>query len=239
MRTLERGLGILAYVQQHGQVTRTDIVTDLGIPTSTVYRYLTVLVRSGYLVEFDNLVVASQRLADMSRDRDAELKKTSAPFLESLAARTRQSVALTVRMNLACLCLSVHRAQYAVTTHREGRALALYAGASATPLLAMAPDDIRERVLSGRLTAFTSRTPGPEQIRTEIEEVRRDGFHMTTGWIASGMTAVGVPVMAGGSCACALSVIGSARQMPTDPRDIVGVLESTAARLSARIAPES
>jgi DNA-binding IclR family transcriptional regulator len=208
LTALDRGLQILGFVQDNGQVTAADIVAGLDIPSSTVYRYLARLERAGYLVEMDGQLLAGDRMADRSTDRRAHLMEFAHPVLNWLRGQSGLTVALTVRAHTAALCLDVRRGRGGVVAYHPGEVLALYAGASATPLLATAPAAVRNQVLRAKIQRFTAATPDKVGLRAELATIRRDGYALSRGWLTPGMTAVGVPVLTDGGCVCALSLVG-------------------------------
>lgn len=208
LSALDRGLQILGFVQDNGRVTVAEIVAGLGIPSSSVYRYLGRLERAGYLVELDGQLLAGDRMADRSTDRRAHLMEFAQPVLNWLRGQSGLTVALTVRAHTAALCLDVRRGDGGWVAYHPGEVLALYAGASALPLLAMAPVAVRNQVLRAKIQRFTAATPDRAGLRTELDAIRRDGYAVSRGWLTPGMTAVGVPVVVDGGCVCALSLVG-------------------------------
>src|SRR5690606_7308697 len=142
-----------------------------------------------FLVEVGGRLLPSGRLSDRSAGRPEHLVDVARPVLGRLGARTGHNVALTVRVHTAALCLDTRRVGSGSVAFHPGKVLALYAGASATPLLAMAPPAVQRQVLGARMRRFTAITPDADQLRQELETVRRRGFHVTRGWLTPGMTA--------------------------------------------------
>jgi DNA-binding IclR family transcriptional regulator len=62
-------------------------------------------------------------------------------------------------------------------------------------------------------------------LRTELAQVRRDGYATAVAELEEGLAAVAAPVFgAGGGCVAALSVSGPAFRMPPDQLDQLGRL---------------
>jgi DNA-binding IclR family transcriptional regulator len=234
LSSLDRGLQILTFIQDRGQVEVVGIVEGLGIPPSTVYRYVRMLKTAGFVVDMGGQLLPSVRLADPSASGSRHLVDLARPVLGHLRQRTELSVALTVRVHTAALCLDTWNASSGNVAYHPGEVLALYAGASATTLLAMAPASVQRQVLSGRITQFTAATPGAKGLREELTLIRRQGYHVTRGWLTPGMTAVGVPVLTAGTCLCALSLIGPDSQL-RDVSAAVRLLRDAAGELIARL----
>lgn len=210
MTSLTQGLRILAHVQEHGPVRARDLGAALDVPTSTVYRYLATLVESGYLIRVDGQVLPSDRLA--GRDAPSHhLVELASGTLRALRRETGLSALLTVRVHTVGVCLE---SVVATPSHRlhlgRGQVHPLYAGASMTPLLAHAPTEVVESVLHGPLRRFTAATPDAETIRHGLPRVREQGYALSFGEITPGMGALGLGVVVGGRCVCALSLVGEA-----------------------------
>lgn len=208
LSSLDRGLQILSFVQDRGWADAAEIIAALDVPSSSTYRYLRLLRKAGYLSEIDGKLMPSARLADRSEDRSGHLIDAARPVLTRLARRSGLNVALTVRVHTAALCLDTRRSGSGSMAFRPGEILTLYSGASATPLLAAAPEIIQRQVLRGGLRRMTAATPDTATLRAELAAAVGRGYHLTRGWLTPGMTAVGMPVTVGGSCLCAVSVSG-------------------------------
>lgn len=234
LSSLDRGLQILAFIQDRGQIDVAGIVEGLGIPPSTVYRYVRMLKTAGFIVDMGGQLLPSRRLADPSSSGSQHLVDVARPVLGHLRERTELSVTLTVRVHTAALCLDTWNGGSGSVAYHPGEVLALYAGASATTLLAMAPASVQRQVLNGRLTRFTAATPDAMGLRDEMALIRRQGYHVTRGWLTPGMTAVGMPVLTGGACLCALSLIGPDSQL-RDVAAAVRLLRNAAGELVARL----
>ena len=208
---LARGLSILDVVHECGSVTVASVSDRLGLAPSTTYRLVRQLKDAGYVVEVDGRVQPSAKLSEpMGGRAPAHLVRFASPYLRAMCDRTRLTAILTVRVRTAALCLdwACAHAAHQLSFHRGG-ARALYAGASATPLLAFAPRTIIEEVLHGPVKRFTGATPAtPKEIRAEIQRIRHDRFAVSRGTLSPGMAAVGVPVLVGDQCLCALSLVG-------------------------------
>jgi DNA-binding IclR family transcriptional regulator len=228
--SLIRGLEILEIVQHNARMRPQGIADGLRLPLSTVYRYLKTLKATGYLIEVDGHVMPSQKLAEPDNSA-THLVRYAAPALRKLSAATQMTSVLTVRVHVAALCLDSvavhpkHRISY-----QPGEVRALYAGASALPLLAYAPEPVLREILDGDLRRFTSATPDREGIIRAVERTRRQGYAVSEGYLTPGMAGFGVPVIVGGKCMCAISLIGEMQSL-TRQETIVDTLKSFTGQL--------
>jgi DNA-binding IclR family transcriptional regulator len=236
LSSLDRGLRVLALVQDRGRVSVAQICADLDMPSSTAYRYVRALQAAGFLMEQHGQLLPGGRMAEESTEGRSHLVDVARPVLRDLGARSGLTVALTVRVHSAALCLDTRRAASMRTTslaYCPGEIRPLYAGASVTPLLAYAPDDVVDRALGAGLRPFTAATPSAEQIRAELPDIRARGFHITEGWINPGLWGIGVPVLTDGRCLCALSLVGPTPQ--ADPEGALVLLSEAVEQLQQRV----
>lgn len=225
---------MLAFIQDRGQAEVSDVMAGLGLPSSSAYRYVRLLKQAGFLAEVDGMLQPSRRLADRSADRSEHLVDLARPVLIGLRRDSGLNVALTVRVHAAALCLDARYSGSGSVAFRPGQILALYAGASATPLLATAPEPVIRQVLQGKLPRFTAATPDAGTLRRELAVIRRQGFHVSRGWLTPGMSAIGVPVLVAGSCLCALSMVGRDRDL-AEPAEPIELLRAAAADIVSQL----
>ena len=97
--SLERGLRVLLAVSDRGSVRVDSLVEQVGVPASTVYRYLRTLRDLGLVEETDGWYQPGERLG---KHRTNRLQRHSAPrlakpILRALAAETGETALITVR----------------------------------------------------------------------------------------------------------------------------------------------
>lgn len=206
-----RGLNVLITVAESGEVRADQVAADLGIPLSTVYRYLRTLRELDLIEERDRSYVPGWRLLelaglDVARTRLVELGHS---VLREVSQATGETAVLTVRAGTRAVCLRQVESPHPVrTAFRIGQLLPLYAGAGQRMLLAHAPAAVVRRVFEQPRWQATDRTLPASAILRELERVRRAGYLVTHGELAEGAVAVAVPVFAGGEVVCSLTVAG-------------------------------
>lgn len=233
--SLQRGLQMLSLVQDSGRMRVSDISKRLEVPLSTVYRYVAALKESGFANEIDGFLVASDRLAEPGIE-SPHLVQSAAPVLAQMRHETGMSAVLAVRVHISAVCLDVSLAH---PSHRvsfkRGHVRNLYAGASALPLLAHAPQKFVKELLSSGLRAHTSATPTTEILAPYLEQIRDEGYAVSHGQITPGMFGVGVPVVVNGSCVCSLSLVGEEVRDNLSLEQILEVLRNGTKRLIERL----
>lgn len=206
-----RGLRVLICVAESGEARADQIAADVGVPLSTVYRYLRTLRELDFVEERDSAYVPGWRLLelagqDLAHTRLVELGHS---FLREIAQATGETAVLTVRAGTQALCLRQVESHHAIRmAFKISQLLPLYAGAGQRMLLAHAPASVVDRVLEAPLRHITDRTLDRRAVVKELEQVRRHGYLVTHGELSEGAVAVAVPVFAGGEIVCSLTAAG-------------------------------
>jgi DNA-binding IclR family transcriptional regulator len=209
--SLCRGLSVLCLVIDHGSLRADEIANELHLPLSSVYRYVRTLREFGLIVEDEGEykpghLVDATPWGGVTR---VELVRVATPIMTQLAEATGETVCLVVRVNRYAMC--IHQIQ---STHHLrmglpiGELLPLHAGATARTLLAFAPQEIVDEVLSGELEMFTSNTPDRAALTRKLESTRQTRVTTSRGEMSLGSVAIAVPILANGAVICALCVAG-------------------------------
>lgn len=195
-----RALSLLdAYAPGRRRLSLTQLAAHAQLPLSTAHRLVGELVAWGGLErQTDGTYGIGIRLWEIGAlaARGADLREVAVPYLQDLYEATRENVQLAVLDGTDAVYLerisgpgSVH-----VVT-RVGSRLPLHATAVGQVLLAYAPDDVRDRVLTGRLRQWTQRTlTDPAALRRALAEVRRSGVAVCRGQIELVSQSVAAPV---------------------------------------------
>lgn len=198
-------------VANRGAVTIAEIATEVGVPTSTVYRYAKSLRRLSLIEEHHGSYVPGWRLIELSGQHltHVRLAELGVSVLESIVQATSETAVLTVRSGLHAICLrqvvSPHPLRYAFEINQL---LPLHAGAGQRALLAYAPEAVVSKVISDRLARFTDRTPSRTDLLQQLAQIRQSGQATSRGELNAGAVAISRPVFSGGEVICSLTVAG-------------------------------
>lgn len=202
---------MLICVAESGEVRADQIADEVGVPLSTVYRYLRTLRELDLIEERDGSYVPGWKLLELSGQDLAHtrLVELGHSFLRDISQATGETAVLTVRAGTQALCLRQVESQHAIRmAFRISQLLPLYAGAGQRMLLAHAPQTVIDRVLENPLRHITERTLDRRAITKELEQIRRNGYLVSHGELSEGAVAVAIPVFAGGEIVCSLTVAG-------------------------------
>lgn len=222
MKIVERAVSILfAFARQRSPVTIEAIAADVGLPVSTVYRFIRTFQRQG-LVDADGrsgYYRLGGRVLELSRHvQDVlSLREIALPLMEEASAVTGETTILTVVSGSVGVCVERIGSPSPVAFHLEiGRSLPLHAGAAAKVLLAYLPERVRERILRQPLARFTPATvTDPGRLRRQCAEIRRRGYAFTDQEADAGVRGVAAPIFGvSGGVVASLCVAGPAERFP-------------------------
>lgn len=236
----ERIVRVLStFDQERTAQTAAQIGRRADLPTSTAHRIVEDLVESG-LLERDsrNQVVLGMRLWELAQrgSRALRLREAALPSMEQVQARVREHTQLAVLEDDEVLFLErLSHPSAGLNVARVAGRLPLHASSSGLVLLAHAPADVRDRVLSGPLPALTPDTiVDPAQLRPLLDEVKIRGFVIAPGMLSSVSTGVAVPVRSRGRVVAALSVVLPRESQQTNAA--VEVLNGAATAIATALA---
>jgi DNA-binding IclR family transcriptional regulator len=195
----DQALTVLAHLaRQAGPVPAAAVARDLGLPRSTTYHLLSVLVEHGFAVHVPEehrygLGVAAFELGS-AYSRQAPLTRLARPVLARLVDRVGQSAHLAVLHGREVLYLVEERAAgrpplvtdvgVRLPAHLAASGRAILAGMTSSQVRALFPDR----------TAFAMRTgSGPStlvELRQVLADVRRRGHATEDGEVTPGFASV-------------------------------------------------
>lgn len=202
---------LAAYDSDHRALTLTQLAerADLALPTT--HRLVGELVGWGALTRRSSgEYVVGRRLWDLGLLAPAQsgLREVASPFLHDIYAATLATVHLAVRDGLKVLYLARLSGNQSVpVVSQVGSRLPLHATGVGKVLLAHAPDDVREEVLShlDRITPYTVTQRG--RLDGELQRVREDGYAQTHEEMSLGACSVAVPIRMKGRVVAAVGIV--------------------------------
>ncbi|RFA11746.1 IclR family transcriptional regulator [Subtercola boreus] len=178
--------------------TLSEMSLRSGIPAATVYRLVKVLSEWGALERGeDRRYEIGRRIWELGllADVQTEIRQIAAPFLQDLFVATREAVYLAVREGNSALYVDRLTGRVAPKVYAQiGSRLPLHSTGVGKVLLAYAPDDVVDAVMT-HLRKFTPYTVVDQsQLEKELRAVRRRGFARTVQEMDLMTAAIAVPV---------------------------------------------
>ncbi|MEJ3654497.1 IclR family transcriptional regulator [Actinomycetes bacterium KLBMP 9759] len=232
-----RVLAVLAaFTADRPELTLTEIGRRAGLPLTTAHRIVGELTAWGALERADTGGYRiGLRLWEVGAlaPRGLGLRESAMPFLEDLYEVTKQNVQLAVLDGTEVVYVERISGRGAVNViTRVGGRLPLHATGVGLVLLAHADPELQERVLTGPLRRYTSKTMcKPDEVRRALADVRRTGVAVSDGQIELIALSVAAPVRGPrGEVVAALSVVVPAET--SDARAYVPVVRAAARGIS-------
>lgn len=245
VKTVDRLVAVLdSFSSEKPAWSLTELSQQLGLPKSTLHRFLTALEthsilrcdprdkrwRLGYrLLIWGNLAAESSGLRHIAR-----------PIMEELVATTRETAILTVYHRQEVVCIEKVETNHPVRmTLQVGTRRFPHAGASSKVLMAYLPEEevqaiIREKGLP-RLCVNT--ITDPRRLREELARIREQGYAESHEETDLGAWGVATPIFGpDGGVVAAIGVAGP-RSRYTEQRaqEFVALCRQAAHRISVLI----
>lgn len=209
-----RALQLLeAFSAERPALSLSELARRAGLPLSTAHRLVHDLATWGALErDPDGRYRIGLRLWEVAAlaPRGLALRELALPYLEDLSQVTQENVQLAVREGQEIVFVEriAGRRAVPVLTRVGGRFPMPPTGVGLV-LLAHAPADVQEAVLSQPLPRFTERTiTSPVELRRLLAEVRRLGYALSDRQVTMDSVSVSAPVRgAGGDVVAALSIV--------------------------------
>lgn len=214
MSLTDRSLDVLAtFTPDHPTRTLQEVSRESGLPLTTTHRIVADLVAWGALERTrEGRLQVGLRLWEVASlaPRGLGLREVSLPYMEDLFVATGENVQLAVREGCEAVFVERLTGRTSVTVlTRVGDRFALHATGVGLVLLAHAPTDIQEQVLSRPLRRWTAHTIGdPDWLRAVLADVRRSGVAVSDRQVTDDALSVACPIRdAHGDVVAALSLV--------------------------------
>lgn len=234
---VERVLDVLeAFSPDRSALSLSDLSRRTRLPLSTTHRIVGELARRGALERQEDgryrVGLWLWEIASLS-PRGVGLRESAMPFLEDLYEATHENVQLAVLDAPEVVYVELISGRNAVSVvSRVGGRLAAHATGVGLVLLASAPVDVQEDVLSRPLKAYTPKTiTSHQELRRVLADVRRDGFVISDRQVEMVSLSVAAPVYGPGDDAvAAISIVVPVEG--ADPRTLVPAVRAAARGIS-------
>jgi DNA-binding IclR family transcriptional regulator len=247
IQSVERAVAVLDAVAAHADegCRLADVVraTDLG--RATAHRFMRALEQLG-LIELEarsGRYFPGIRLAALGAAAGNRfgLAQRAQPSLKRLAARTSDTVYLSLRVGDEALCIAREEGAFPIKTLtvKAGDRRPLGVGAGPLAMLSfLSPEEIERQLEAAAATIITFGLDSAT-VHEMVEASRRCGYALNDGRVIPGMAAVGVPISTtDGYPIGAISVAAiSTRLEPARRTNVVAWIREEVARIEADLAP--
>ena len=214
VQSVDRAITILELLAREGESSVTEIAATLGVHKSTAFRLLATL-ESHRLVEQINdrgryrLGVGNLRLAGATTAR-LDVVSEARPLTRQLATDTGETVNITVRSEESALYLDQVAGSSALQSHNwVGQRIPLHATSNGKVLLSELSEHDFDEALP-HLPRYTEHTvTSREELRRQLDGVRRLGYALAVDELEVGLTAAAAPIRsAHGDIVASMSISG-------------------------------
>jgi IclR family transcriptional regulator, KDG regulon repressor len=182
------------FTMERNSLSISEIHKELKYPKSTIFRLLATLEEMDYIKQNPDtrrysLGFPFYRLGSIVL-KDFDLRSVAKPIMEELVRDTGMTVDLNIRNGNSRVCIDkIDGPLIVVNFIRIGEYTPLYKGASGKLLLAFSDD--REEVLQ----QFSREVDiNIDELRDELNEIRENGYKVTTGERMPGSFGIAVPI---------------------------------------------
>jgi len=202
--TVNRVCSILTvFDEDKKSLTLTEISRAVGLPKSTTFRLLSALEEKGILMrDVDGrsfrLGYMLIHLGILAQD-SISLRNLALPVLRRLSDETRETSVLSMldrNHNVGIWIEQIESPQAVRWARRVGHPLNLHAGASSKVLWAFLPESEAESILDKieLIPLMPNTITEKERMRTELREIRRQGYAVSFEETDNGAMGVAAPV---------------------------------------------
>ncbi len=247
IQSVERVAAVLEVIASHAAegCRLTEVIREAGLSKATAHRFLRALECVG-LVELDELteryfvgmrVVA---LGAAAGNRFGLIQRAQ-PSLRRLAARTSDTIYLSLRVGTEAICLAREEGEYPIKTLtlKVGDRRPLGVCAAALALLAFLPDPEIDRLLDANAAALGAFGLDSATMWELVEVSRRCGYALNNGRFVPGMSAVALPISApDGEHIASIAVAAIDSRMAAERREnIVTWIREEVVKIERELAP--
>lgn len=234
---IDRALTIIGTFQGgRARQTLSEISRRTGLPIATCHRIVQRLTEWGALErDGESKYRIGLRLWEVASlaPRSVGLQRIARPYMLDLYETTGYAAHLAIREGRELI--SIERFQSPRRPARRpqiGGRYPLHATAIGQVLLAHAPADVQEEVLSGELPAFTSQTyTDRATLETALADIRRNGYAISDRQVDAVHIGVAAPVLAAdGEVIAAVSL--ALTQQDVDGKNMIHLVRLTATSIS-------
>ena len=218
VKAVDTTLDIVQYLHRAGSATIDDVADAVDVGTSTAHRHLTTLRDRGYVVlEGNEYALSLLFLTHGGRRRqDLPVAELIDRKVRQLSEETAERTQFITEEHGERVYMYTHAGADAVKTDATiGKRGPLHVSAAGKAILANVSTDRRERLLDRTFEAGrTEPERTREDLETELERIREQGYAFNDEESTPGLRAVGAPITCSeGVVLGAISVSGPANRL--------------------------
>ena len=239
VRAVERAMEILGcFDDDHPERGISEIAQAVNLHKATAHRIVTTLVNYGYLERADDgqkyRLGLELTTLGFKVIRRMDLRSEALPYLSQLAQQWDETCDLSIFDQGEVFYIEVIRGSRALTIEAAvGRRLPAHCTASGKLFLAHLPPAELSAILSKGLVSFTEKTiTSPDELRQQLETIRRQGYAVDDEELEPGVRAVAAPICnRQGAVIAVVSIPSPASRTPVErvPEMAGSLLEATRA----------
>ena len=233
---MDKALRLIHMLRDHGEVRLRPAAEELGVAESTVHRIMAMLVFHGFARQEDSRAYVPGYALGAAPVRVAwtkALRDISVPHIETLAARTGETVNIAVRVGTKIRFLwSCEGSKVLRIVNRTGVVIPAIKAAGGRVILASLPEDAVRRLYQGPVAQAQGDALSDREFEAFIRELRlhqRNGYATANQETEIGVTAIAMPVRdEDGHSIAALSIANpSVRYQDLFTREMMSALAHT------------
>lgn len=242
VQSVDRALSILEVLAHRGTRAITELAEDLDVHKSTAFRLLATLEEHGLVEQSEDrgryrLGMGILRLAGATGAR-LDLVQEARPVTRQLASDTGETVNIAVLSEASALYVEQVAGSSALQSHNwVGQHIPLHATSNGKVLLSGVRREELDPLLENLRLHTEVTKVDPVALRTELEQVRTQGYAVAVDELEVGLAAVAAPIRnAHGDVIASISVSGSTYRLSGDRLpEIVQAVVLAAGEVSRRL----
>lgn len=247
VRSVERALNIIEALSREEEMGITELSRELGLNKATIYRLITTLRLHDYVeqVKEDKYKLTFKIFELGSRIVNRlGIRKTAFPYLEELAANTKETVNLAaLEENNVCYLDRIESREPLRLGMDIGSRFPAHCTALGRVLLAHLNHAELDSCLlkaerEGQIQQYTSNTlTDMGMIKKELQNIRQQGYAVESEQYLPGIRCIAAPIFNhAGKAVAAVSVAGpSVRVTDEVVKELIPALKKTTSNISARL----
>ncbi|MCM5680179.1 IclR family transcriptional regulator [Schlegelella sp. S2-27] len=225
---VDEALGLLILVADHPGLGVTELAKRSGNTKARAFRLLCTLEQRGFVQRSGD--AATYRLGHKSlliglaAREQVSLVHLAEKYMSRLGERFNENVQVRVRDGLHSLCVARWETTHELRIRSDiGQPRPLHAGASGKVLLAYAPEEIRQAVLSAEMERFTPSTIHQRsKLSQDLARIKAQGYSVSNAEVVPEIVAVAAPIWdSAGQVSATLSIAVPASRVPAEGMDMV------------------